>query len=373
MHPRAQYVAGIVCIVFVAVVWTLAVALKQIIFQDLKFDEPLILTYVCNVCYMVHLPLFAFGLKLGFIQKMPWRHPRQAGESDETVSTVAEAVWIGVIIAPVWFAAQWTYSAGVASTSATSSTVISTTSVVWTVLASVLFLRERLTSSKVAGVIACVAGNIATLWGSDVHQGQKAHLSGDIFCVIAAMLYATYTTILKRFAGPNISVMWLFGTIGTAICIGGAPILFWFSWGPLQRMTLKIFGLLIFNGIFDNVLSQFAWAKAVQWTSATTATVGLSLTIPLSIAVDFARGVKVLGWSFVAAGLVVLGFILVSLAPGSSEPLPLESRQQQARSNSEVNPLDTPLAHSLTDGEALGTATVCGASRLKMHKDILET
>ena len=90
--------------------------------------------------------------------------------------------------------------------------------------------------------------------------------------------------------------------------------------------TPQVFGLLIFNGLFDNVLSQFAWAKAsivvllqahasmrqaVQWTSPTTATVpfqkllwevcdlcvnlceataslkakvGLSLTIPLSAA-----------------------------------------------------------------------------------------
>lgn len=51
----------------------------------------------------------------------------------------------GLIIAPLWFFAQWTYSAGVASTSVTASTVISTTSVVWTLLGSILFLKENVT------------------------------------------------------------------------------------------------------------------------------------------------------------------------------------------------------------------------------------
>ena len=50
-----------------------------------------------------------------------------------------------MIIAPLWFFAQWTYSAGVATTSVTASTVISTTSVVWTLLGSILFLREKVT------------------------------------------------------------------------------------------------------------------------------------------------------------------------------------------------------------------------------------
>ncbi|CAJ1358793.1 unnamed protein product [Effrenium voratum] len=78
--------------------------------------------------------------------------------------------------------------------------------------------------------------------------------------------------------------------------------------------TPQVFGLLIFNGLFDNVLSQFAWAKAVQWTSPTTATVGLSLTIPLSVVADILRHQLLSLWTFVAAVLVVIGFVAVTLA-----------------------------------------------------------
>merc|ERR1719265_1932400 len=82
----------------------------------------------------------------------------------------------------------------------------------------------------------------------------------------------------------------------------------------VERMSGSIFGLLIFNGVFDNVLSQFAWAKAVQWTSPTMASVGLTLTIPLGVLADYVRGVVLTGWAYLAALLVIVGFLAVSLA-----------------------------------------------------------
>lgn len=313
MDSKTQWAAGVACICFVAVVWTFATVLKQIIFHDLDFDEPLILAYVCNACYMVHLPLHVLGRSLGIVERVPWR---RRFEEDEVSggSSVLEAGIVGVTIAPIWFLAQWSYSAGVAGTSVTSSTVISTTSVVWTLLGSTIFLGERLTVLKSVGIIACMAGNVATLWGSDVESGQGSHLQGDLLCLAAAVAYAAYTTILKHSARPETSVALMFGALGLAVFVIGTPLALLFGWSGLKRMTPQIFGLLIFNGIFDNVLSQYAWAKAVQWTSPTAATVGLSLTIPLSVVADYARNVRVTGWSFVAAALVLVGFATVTLA-----------------------------------------------------------
>lgn len=225
-----------------------------------------------------------------------------------------EAVRAGLVIAPFWFLAQWTYSKGVVTTSVTSSTVISTTSVVWTLVASVIFLGEQLTALRLVGVIACMGGNVATLWGGDSQSGQASHFSGDVLCVVAAMLYAVYTIILKRVASENVSVGLLFGALGAAVLVVGLPFVLFFNMSGLRKMTPEVFALLLFNGVFDNVLSQYAWAKAVQWTSPTTATVGLSLTIPLSVVADLARRVVLTGWSFVSMGLVLLGFVAVTLA-----------------------------------------------------------
>ena len=41
---------------------------------------------------------------------------------------------------------------------------------------------------------------------------------------------------------------------------------------------------LLLKGLFDNVLSDYFWARAVVLTSATVATVGLGLTIAADVA-----------------------------------------------------------------------------------------
>ena len=59
---------------------------------------------------------------------------------------------------------------------------------------------------------------------------------------------------------------------------------------PTNQPTDHCFNDCILNiGNSDDTRPRFAWAKAVQWTSPTTATVGLSLTIPLSVVADLLR------------------------------------------------------------------------------------
>lgn len=356
MGPHARWAAGIACICLVAVIWTLATVLKQIIFRDLHYSEPLILTFVCNACYAVHLPLHALGRGLGLVSAVPWRpqerhrvadglrarwgatppacgcRRRPTGElleEDERrtpvgkeggAPTAFEAARVGLLIAPLWFAAQWTYSAGVATTTVTSSTVISATSVVWTFLASVVFLEERLSSLKIAGILACLAGNAATQVG-DMQAGHPGRVTGNLLCLASAVLYAAYTTTLKRMTSDKTSVVLMFGALGCAVLVLGTPLVLLVRGGALQRLTPRLLGLLLFNGLFDNVLSQYMWAKAVQWTSPIAATVGLSLTIPLSIVADLVRQNPLSMWSFVAATLVVSGFVAVTLASQPAEAL----------------------------------------------------
>lgn len=345
-----QWAAGIVCICCVAVLWTGATVLKQIIFKDLDYNEPLVLSYVCNACYVFHLPLFALGRCVGLVKPMQWsrtsRRPVEASAEpdgaspgngagcvaatgDGSQSFARDAVLAGLTIAPVWFFAQWTYSSGVAKTSVTSSTVISATSVVWTLIGSILFAGERLNLLKALGVACCLAGNVATQLG-DFKGSFSGQALGDMLCLGSAVLYAVYTTTLKKMAGEDVSVVLLFGTIGLVIGVLGLPCVLLFDYDALDRMTPKIFGLLIFNGIFDNVLSQYLWAKAVQWISPTAATVGLSLTIPLSIVADIVRSHPPSKWSYLAGVLVVVGFISVTMAtrPEATES---ESMREPAR------------------------------------------
>jgi solute carrier family 35 protein F5 len=86
-------------------------------------------------------------------------------------------------------------------------------------------------------------------------------------------------------------------------------------------LTWVVFGFLVAKGTLDNVLSDYLWARAVVLTSATVATVGLGLTIPLAFVSDWIMGHDnvVSAQSIVGALAVLAGFILVNVGEKGGE------------------------------------------------------
>lgn len=310
MDDRSRYIVGSVLICLVAVIWTLATVLKQVIFQDLEYNEPLVFAYVCNSCYTVQL----FTSFAGQCQaKKDLKVNAQTKRSDST-HALREAAILGVAIAPIFFIAQWTYSVGVSMTSVTASTMISSTSAVWALIGSVMFLGERITPLKLVGIIACTAGNAVTLLDTKASSSDQHTLAGDMFCLGSSMLYAAYTVILRRCTSQNTSVAMIFGVLGCTILFVAGGVVVPLRFNELQRMPTTVLALLLVNGFVDNVAAQYAWAWGVLWTSPTAATVGLSMTVPLGIISDLCRCKPVDAHMYIAALLVVTGFLAVSCA-----------------------------------------------------------
>lgn len=96
--------------------------------------------------------------------------------------------------------------------------------------------------------------------------------------------------------------------------------------GNIHEMTGKIFGFLLLGSIFNNVISDYLWARffvlfhctytfsrSVVLTSPTIATVGLSITIPLAILSDYVFFAIHPTWMSLGGGfLVIVGFLCVS-------------------------------------------------------------
>jgi len=87
-----------------------------------------------------------------------------------------------------------------------------------------------------------------------------------------------------------------------------------------ERITAIVLAYLIAKALADNVLSDYLWARAVVLTSATVATVGLGLTIPLAFLSDWLLGRSGVTTpeSVVGAFSVLVGFLLVNCGEGSS-------------------------------------------------------
>ena len=257
-----------------------------------------------------------------------------------------------VYIAPLWFTAQLLFNYSLLYTSVTSNSILSTSSAVFTFGLSVWLVNERYTNKRLAAILVYMLGSgLVTLADSNssgepldvpmddttysptstgddvvIESGSIAKDSnlGNFLCILAAAMYAGYTAAIRYFLpdDPETSMLLFLGTLGAVNLIGvGCLILLGYSvfglWSDLfTDCTSSVIALAIAKGLIDNVLSDYLWARAVLLTSPTTASVGLSLQIPLAAVVEVFLGhAKWLGdagattFTFLGCGLVISGFV----------------------------------------------------------------
>ena len=155
---------------------------------------------------------------------------------------------------------------------------------------------------------------------ADRSEGGNDTLGGDVICLFAAVMYGVYTTALRVLVPDDSSVSFqlLFGYIGLlSLLLLLPPTLLLLAThtfpSMFDGMTMSVLGFIVLNGLADNVLSDYLWARSIVLTSPTVATVGLSLTIPLAFLSDAAMGKLRGGWEEVVGALAVAaGFGLVS-------------------------------------------------------------
>ena len=83
-----------------------------------------------------------------------------------------------------------------------------------------------------------------------------------------------------------------------------------------ENVTSAALAVVLLKGLIDNVLSDYLWARAVLLTSPTTASVGLSMQIPMAAIAEMVLGhatwlknASSAGAMLVGCGLVVGGFL----------------------------------------------------------------
>lgn len=186
--------------------------------------------------------------------------------------------------------------------------------------------------------VMCVAGPSGTPHHIDIRETTdpfSGHAAwGDVLGLLSAIGYGLYAVMI-RIKCPRdeskMSMQLLLGYIGLVNAIVLFPVAAYVLLKPSISssssggedsdaaasvgLTWVVFGYLVAKGTFDNVLSDYLWARAVVLTSATVATVGLGLTIPLAFVSDWIMGHDnvVSIQSILGAISVLAGFILVNI------------------------------------------------------------
>ncbi|KAF2088008.1 hypothetical protein K490DRAFT_7335, partial [Saccharata proteae CBS 121410] len=377
-----KHTLGILLLMVTVVLWTASNFLASTIFADNTYTKPFFVTYVNTAFFTIPLIPMAINrlrqdpgqvkVVLGLLRKRgrgirytrlkehgddattpfpPYRENMQSGPSSDTIDDMAdsrtllvakdssEASALSLIetaklsfeFCCLWFLANYFTVACLSYTTVASSTILTSTSSIWTLLCGTLSHVERFTVRKLVGVLASLLGiilistvDISGQNNSDENRGSFPKKSsreiaiGDALALLSALLYGFYTVLMKKRIGDEarVNMPLFFGLVGLFNVLFLWPGLVLLNATDIEPFALpptpRIWAIVLVNSS-SSLISDFCWAYAMLLTSPLVVTVGLSMTIPLSLVgqmVISGQSSAALYW--LGAAVVVGSFVFVN-------------------------------------------------------------
>ncbi|KAJ5246199.1 hypothetical protein N7468_001182 [Penicillium chermesinum] len=371
---RARRTLGICLLLMVVVLWTASNFLGSTIFADGTYSKPYFVTYMNTSLFT--LPLFAILLtrtwnlrqanKLQHIHSFSslLRHldsddpkaeeqrslRRGSFDEDEHVTEgynigneaqsapegrlgLRETAKLSFQFCLLWFSANYFAMACLQYTTVGSTTILTSTSGVWTLLFGALMKIEKFTFRKFLGVLASLIGVIlisrvdltkpesdasAAGEGNFPHKTSGEIALGDAMAAFSSLLYGLYTVVMKKQAGDEsrVNMALFFGLVGmfnVVLMWPGFIILHFTGVEPFGFPETKRVWTIVLCNAASSLFSDVCWAYAMLLTTPLVVTVGLSLTIPLSLVLQiFLQGQYASAVYWLGAAIVFLSFLVIN-------------------------------------------------------------
>ncbi|CAJ2507711.1 Uu.00g088970.m01.CDS01 [Anthostomella pinea] len=366
----ARRTLGISLLLVTVLLWTVSNFLASYIFSDHTYDKPFFLVYINTSIFaisMIPLSIKHILQNGGFAQTKSialraWREGYNGAErlktqEEEEDLTAGERLLVddegsleafdlppkqvnklpfrdtaklSLEFCMIWFLGNYFASACLEYTSVGSVTILTSTSSVWTLIFCAVMKIEPFSVRKLVGVLASLAGivliSMVDLSGADndgdrgnfPHKSQAQIAIGDAMAFFSAVVYGIYVVVMKVRVGneERVNMPLFFGLVGVfnlVLLWPLFPILHYTGIEPFELPpTGKIWSIILLNSI-SSFISDISWAYAMLLTTPLVVTVGLSLTIPLSLIgemIQYAQYSSFVYW--IGAGIVLLSFIFIN-------------------------------------------------------------
>ncbi|KAI1452148.1 hypothetical protein F4805DRAFT_448604 [Annulohypoxylon moriforme] len=365
----ARRTLGISLLLVTVFLWTVSNFLASYIFSDHTYDKPFFLVYInTSIFALSMIPIsIKYVIQNGGISRVKtqaiqeWRAARYGGAErlktqEEEDLTAGERLLVddegsleaadlpkpsdklgffetarfSLEFCMIWFFGNYFASACLEYTSVGSVTILTSTSSVWTLVFCAAMRIEAFSVRKLAGVLASLAGIVlistVDLSGADnddsrgnfPHKSQKQIAIGDAMAFFSAVIYGLYVVVMKIRIGneERVNMPLFFGLVGIFNILILWPLFFILHFTGIEPFELppngKIWSIIVMNSI-SSFVSDISWAYAMLLTTPLVVTVGLSLTIPLSLIgemIQYAQYSSFIYW--IGAAIVLVSFIFIN-------------------------------------------------------------
>ena len=228
----------------------------------------------------------------------------------------------------LWFLANYVSAACLKYTTVASLTILTSTTGVWTLLFGSIMGVEKFSLKKLIGVLASLAGvaliSTVDISSDDEDQGSfpqktKGEIAiGDAMALLGAVIYGVYSIVMKKriHDESRMSMPLFFGLVGLFSVVTLWPFFFILHFAGEETFQLpptqRILTIVLVNSA-TSLISDMCWAYALLLTSPLVVTVGLSMTIPLSLVGQMVLdGRYESAWYWVGAVIVFGSFIVIN-------------------------------------------------------------
>ncbi|KIJ45636.1 hypothetical protein M422DRAFT_67097 [Sphaerobolus stellatus SS14] len=351
LRTTRQYIAGLLLLSIVVVLWTLSNFVTQALFIN-GYHKPFLVTYLNTSSFAFYLIPSAIryyykrrqddkgnGPNREQYAPLPTSSALEIASSappgpvepssdytDLPPLTTTETAQLASIFCFFWFIANWSLNAALDYTWVASATILSATSGFFTLGIGRFFKVESLTLLKVIAVFTSFVGVLLVSLSDgsaipgdaplDPSNPAPRPVFGDILAILSAVFYALYVILLKVRIGSEsrINMQLFFGFVGAFNIIALVPVGFLLhitGYEPFNLpSTRNEWGAVVIN-MFITLSSDYIYVLAMLKTTPLVVTVGLSLTIPLAILGDQFLNIPTRGQAIFGAFLVLGSFVLV--------------------------------------------------------------